>query len=68
MTRTAKTGTVKDDYINAFQKELDTYADYFSKVPSKCYYDDMSSKNVIIKNAKFNGLVGLDEVAYGDFL
>lgn len=67
-TRTAKTGTVKGEYIRAFENVLATFSDYFSKVPSQFYYDDMSSKNVIINNGKFNGIVDLDGVAYGDFL
>ncbi len=66
--RTAKTGTVKPEYIDAFQKALDKYATYFSTVPSQFYYDDMSSKNVIINEGKFNGLVDLDGVEYGDYL
>lgn len=66
--RTAITATVKPEYLDIFQKALDKYASYFSTVPSQFYYDDMSSKNVIINNGKFNGLVDLDGVAYGDYL
>lgn len=66
--RTAKTGTVKSEYIDMFQKALEKYTSYFSIVPSQFYYDDMSSKNVIINDGKFNGLVDLDGVAYGDYL
>lgn len=67
-SRTAKTGTVKKEYIEIFQKILNIYNDYFSKVSSQFYYDDMSSKNVMVSNGKFTGLVDLDGVAYGDFL
>lgn len=66
--RTAKTGTVKSEYIDVFQKVLNKYGLYFSKIPSQFYFDDMSSKNVIINEGKFNGLVDLDGVAYGDYL
>ena len=66
--RTEKTAVVKREYIEVFQMVLDNFADYFSKVTSQFYFDDMSSKNVIINDGKFNGLVDLDGVSYGDYL
>ena len=41
---------------------------YFGKVKSIFYYDDMSSKNVMINKGRFNGIVDLDGVSYGDYL
>jgi aminoglycoside phosphotransferase (APT) family kinase protein len=66
--RTSKTGVVDQKYITAFERAVEKYADYLSKVPSQFYFDDMSSKNVIINNGVFNGIVDLDGVAYGDYL
>ena len=66
--RNAKTGVVKKEYIEIFEKILVKYEKYFRNVKSEFYFDDMSSKNVIIHNGKFNGIVDLDGVAYGDFL
>ncbi len=65
-SRNEKTGTVKEKYIQLFAKVLDKYQDYFKSAPSQFYFDDMSSKNVMIHDGKFNGLVDLDGVAYGD--
>jgi aminoglycoside phosphotransferase (APT) family kinase protein len=65
--RNEKTGVVKGEYIQLFAKVLDKYKDYFTSAPSLFYFDDMSSKNVIIYNGKFNGLVDLDGMAYGDY-
>ncbi len=64
--RNEKTGAVKEEYIKLFVKALDKYKDYFKSTPSQFYFDDMSSKNVMIHEGKFNGLVDLDGVAYGD--
>jgi len=44
------------------------YKNYFESVSSQFYFDDMSSKNVIINGGKFNGLVDLDGIVYGDYL
>lgn len=42
--------------------------EYLLSVRPKLYYDDMSSKNVMIHNGKFNGLVDLDFLMKGDYL
>lgn len=65
-SRNEKTGAVKEEYIQLFARVLDKYRDYLKSAPSQFYFDDMSSKNVMIHEGKFNGLVDLDEVAYGD--
>lgn len=50
------------DYINH------EYKTYFDSVRSILYFGDMSSKNVMIHQGKFNGLVDLDSLAQGDYL
>ncbi len=65
-SRNEKTGVVKEKYIKFFEEVLDKYKDYFKSALSQFYFDDMSSKNVIINEGKFNGLVDLDGIAYGD--
>jgi aminoglycoside phosphotransferase (APT) family kinase protein len=64
--RNEKTGAVGDNYIQIAKDLLEQYRAYFEAVPSTFYYDDMSSKNVLIHEGKFAGLVDLDTVAYGD--
>ncbi len=41
---------------------------YFDSVVSETYFDDISSKNVMIYNGAFSGLVDLDCLAQGDYL
>lgn len=64
--RNLKTQAVGDDLIQLFSQLLEKYKDYFSKVASEFYFDDMNSKNVMINAGKFSGLVDLDSVIYGD--
>ncbi|MFH1427424.1 MAG: phosphotransferase [Patescibacteria group bacterium] len=64
--RNKKTGVVGSTYIKMVHKILEKYKDYFNNVKSTFYYNDMSSKNVLIHQGKFSGLVDLDSMAYGD--
>jgi len=64
--RNNKTGVVGNTYIEMINKVLKEYKDYFDNVKSTFYYDDMSSKNIIIHQGKFSGVVDLDTMAYGD--
>lgn len=66
IARNKKTGVVGQHNINLVKKVVEKYKDYFKNVESTFYYDDLSSKNVIINNGKFVGLVDLDTMAYGD--
>ena len=66
IARDKKTGVVGDAYIKQVKNVLKKYKAYFDNVKSTFYYDDMSSKNVIIHKGKFVGLVDLDTMAYGD--
>jgi aminoglycoside phosphotransferase (APT) family kinase protein len=66
--RNEETGVVGSELLEFAANLIGQYKSYFTKVPSKYVYDDLSSKNVIIKDGKFNGLVDLDQIMYGDFL
>lgn len=66
--RNNKTNVVKNEYINVFKKVIEKYKSYLENAPSQFYFDDMSSKNVMIHEGKFNGIVDLDGVTYGDYL
>jgi len=64
--RAAATHVVSDRHLRAMDALLASYLPYFSRVASVFYYDDMSSKNVIVRDGRFAGLVDLDTVAFGD--
>jgi aminoglycoside phosphotransferase (APT) family kinase protein len=60
------TRVVGERRLRAFDALLKTHRSYLSRVPSTFYFDDMSSKNVMVADGRFVGLVDLDTVAYGD--
>lgn len=66
--RNDKTGVVGKELVALFSSLISKNTEYFDSVPSKFVFDDISSKNIIIKDGKFNGVVDLDQVMYGDFL
>ena len=47
---------------------LESYKDYFRQLSPRLFYDDISAKNVMIHEGKFNGLVDLDFLSVGDYL
>jgi aminoglycoside phosphotransferase (APT) family kinase protein len=64
--RNQETGVVGEKYIEAIHRVLNKYRSYFDTVPPIFYYDDMSSKNVLVHEGKFSGIVDLDTIAQGD--
>ena len=64
--RNNKTGVIGSKYISIVDKILEKFKSYFDKMPSTFYYDDMCSKNVLIHDGNFSGIVDLDTMAYGD--
>lgn len=63
-----KTNVIDDEIKQILKYVIENNREYFDKVKSKFYYDDICGKNVMIDNGKFSGLVDLDEVGYGDYL
>lgn len=47
-------------------KLYESYVPYFNSVKATTYYGDMCSKNVMITDDKFSGLVDLDALTQGD--
>lgn len=67
-SRNDATSVVGKELIDLYYQLITKYKLYFDGVPSRFVYDDISSKNVMVKDGKFNALVDLDQVMYGDFL
>jgi aminoglycoside phosphotransferase (APT) family kinase protein len=45
---------------------VDALAPYLKQVPPTCFLDDVTVKNVIVRNGELQGLVDFDVVCYGD--
>lgn len=56
------------EFVEILNKLIEDNKNYLKSVRPKLYFDDMSSKNVMIHNGQFNGLVDLDFLSKGDYL
>jgi len=66
--RNASSNVIDEEVASIYNKLIEGYKKYFLSVKPKLYFDDMSSKNVMIHNRRFNGLVDLDFLMKGDYL
>lgn len=64
--RGGKTGVIDKPLADLANKLYETYVPYFNSVMATTYYGDMCSKNVMIADGKFSGLVDLDALTQGD--
>lgn len=64
--RNKKTEVVGDDLVKKEKELYQKYLSYFNSVKSTMYFDDMSSKNILVHDGKFAGLIDLDDLMYGD--
>lgn len=51
---------------NYVRDEILKWQSYFETVRPTCFLDDLTVKNVIVKDGVFQGIVDLDNVCYGD--
>lgn len=64
--RGTKTGVMDDQIASLAISLYEQYKSYFDTVKPVMYYGDICSKNVMILNGAFNGLVDLDGLTQGD--
>ena len=64
--RGIKTGVMDYEMKDVADKLFKRYESYFSHIKPITYYGDISSKNIMIKDGAFNGLVDLDGLTQGD--
>ena len=55
-------------YVNYLKNYIKYFEKYFYKVKSIPFFDDLTTKNVLIKDGKISGIVDLDWVCFGDRL
>lgn len=61
-----KTGVMDNFMLSVAEKLYTQYKSYFDSIKPITYYGDLSSKNVMINNGVFSGLVDLDGLTQGD--
>lgn len=68
LERNEKTKVIDQEIVVILNELINSYQNYFLQAKPKLYYDDICSKNIMIYNGKFNGLVDLDSLMKGDYL
>ncbi len=66
--RGRKTGIMNNEMRKLAEGLYADHKIYFDSVKPVTYFGDISSKNVMVFNGKFNGLVDLDGLTQGDYL
>lgn len=64
--RGLKTGVMDNEMMHIADNLFAKFKTYFDLVPPVTYYGDICSKNVMINNGAFSGLVDLDGITQGD--
>jgi RimJ/RimL family protein N-acetyltransferase/aminoglycoside phosphotransferase (APT) family kinase protein len=64
--RGKSTGVMDSEMEDLANSLYESYRPYFSSIKPTTYYGDISSKNIMIHNGAFNGLVDLDGLTQGD--
>ena len=60
------TGIMDEDMLKIADNLFERYRPYFDTVKPTTYYGDICSKNIMIHQGKFSGLVDLDGLTQGD--
>ena len=68
LERNKNSQVIDEEIMGIYDQLLEDYRDYFLHLKPKLYYDDICSKNVMIHNGQFTGLVDLDFLMKGDYL
>jgi Ser/Thr protein kinase RdoA (MazF antagonist) len=53
-------------YVDRVEGFLADFADYFSTIQPIPFFDDATTKNVLVHDGRFSGLVDLDWICFGD--
>ncbi len=59
-------GSLTAEDIGRLDRKLSQLQPYFDRIEPVCFLDDVTTKNVIIRNGKLEGIIDFDCVCYGD--
>lgn len=68
LERNKTSNVISPEILRIYDEVLETYQGYFEQVTPRLYYGDICSKNVMVHQGQFTGLVDLDFLAKGDYL
>ncbi len=59
-------GVFDTKIVDDFDKKIFKYENYFLEVEPKAYFNDITTKNVLIDDGRFSGIVDVDSMCFGD--
>lgn len=66
--RILQNGIFSIDYVNRVRRFIPFFNDYFNTIRSLAFFDDTTTKNVLIADGKLAGIIDLDWICFGDRL
>lgn len=66
--RITQNGIFDKEYVNKVRCFIPYFTDYFNTIEPKPFFDDATTKNVLINNGKISGIIDLDWICFGDRL
>lgn len=64
--RIKNAGLFDSEIVNRVEKIARNYEGYFSKIEPVPFFDDITTKNVIVNKGKLSGIVDVDWMCFGD--
>jgi Phosphotransferase enzyme family len=61
-------GIFSQDYAGRVSSFLPCFVDYFSRVEPRAFFDDTTTKNLMIDDGRVSGIIDLDWLCFGDRL
>lgn len=66
--RIKRAGYFDTEIVTRVERAAENYRDYFSGIEPIAFFDDITTKNVIVSEGKLSGIVDVDWMCFGDSL
>jgi len=66
--RILQNGIFSIDYVGRVKRFIPFFYDYFNTIKARAFFDDATTKNVLISDGKIAGIIDLDWICFGDRL
>jgi aminoglycoside phosphotransferase len=66
--RIKRNGYFETEIVEQVERRARTYEDYFLSIEPTAFFDDITTKNVIVSEGKLSGIVDVDRMCFGDSL
>lgn len=67
-TRIRKIGLFDPSLVDKVSALLPIFDEYFDQIKPLPFFDDATTKNVLVQDGRFNGIIDLDWICFGDHL